>query len=608
MRLELDQNASTAVRLERSAVAGPSGATLSHFDEVLTNGISAAQAGQRAQARILLQYAVELDPKSEAGWLWLASISEYPEELLVFLDRVLALNPDNSRAIEWKMATRQLMAKTFVQRGIDAANEERNAEALSCFDTALSYDEQNQLAWFWKDSLTRQPSAELDASVAEEAAASFEEPFVEETISIPSLYDQAEAALATGDHALALRRVNQAIEEDFESEKAWSLRSHLVDDFEDKRYSLERVVSINPDNQTARAALETLLAMVETTAPNSQVEMEAETEVFTYSPFESIAEPIGDAAEPEPTPTQDLELPAEMLDHNPFTSDESYEMAGDVWSPEAEMADQTDEPGAGSFDETVYADADAYPTIVVPYDEDAEPIYYNAEHVENRPIEPPAVPYEEENNPFLSPASPFATRIEQIENVTEVSASSYLEETAPVQESQEPEVLETSTPSWQDETIDAMHANEPAADTWVVEDTYEEPIEEPGAAGAPTILVVDDSAVVRKLIAGKLEESGYNVISAGSGVEALAVMSNARPDLVLLDIAMPKMDGYQVCEKIRKNDLTRDVPVVMISGKGGYFEEDRGQKAGTSSFISKPFGPETLMKALDTYLPSSASH
>src|SRR4029077_340663 len=117
------------------------------------------------QARILLQYAVEIDPKSEAAWLWLASISEYPEELLIFLDRVLEINSENSRALEWKTATKQLLAKTFVQRGIDAANEERNAEAMSCFDTALSYDPQNQLAWFWKDSLSKQPESDLAESL-----------------------------------------------------------------------------------------------------------------------------------------------------------------------------------------------------------------------------------------------------------------------------------------------------------------------------------------------------------------------------------------------------------------------------------------------------------
>ncbi|MEP7076340.1 MAG: response regulator [Acidobacteriota bacterium] len=596
MRLELDQNASAVAQLERSVVVGSNRPTTSHFDEVLSNGISAAQAGHRAQARILLQYAVEIDARSEAGWLWLASISEYPEELLIFLDRVLEINATNSRALEWKTATKQLLAKTFVQRGIDAANEERNQEAMSCFDTALSYDEQSQLAWFWKDSLSKQAAGEEPVVMAVEADE--EEPTFEpiEFVPEPSKYEQAEAALASGDRQQALSFVNDAINEFPELEDAWALRSHLVNDFDEKRRSLERVVEINPDNATARAALETLLAMVETIAPSAQTDREAETQLFSNSPFDSIAEhvPVVD----EKMPTGDLEFPDAFVQHNPFAESESYEMAGDVWESDSGMETNTEEPNRSqeSFS------ADDYPTIIVPFDEDSEPLYVADEHLSESLIQPPAEFGVNESTGYSEPAEEKVSMPE----VQEVSASNYLEDTYPNSDYQFNTEAEGS--SWQDEPAYAAEPDAGHCDTWVVEDSDAYPVDELVVNTAQTILVVDDSAVVRKLIAGKLEESGYNVLSAGSGVEALAVMSSSRPDLVLLDIAMPKMDGYQVCEKIRKNELTRDIPVVMISGKDGYFDEDRGQKAGTSSFISKPFGPETLMKALDTYLPSPAVH
>jgi len=154
MRLELEQTATSFPPIDKQVSFSPMNGG-SNFEQILSQGISAAQSGNRSQARILLQYAVELDKNSEAGWLWLASISEYPEELLVFLDHVLKINPKNTRAGEWKAATNQLMAKTFVQRGIDASKDGRNDYAMECFDRALSFDEQNQLAWFWKDSLTK---------------------------------------------------------------------------------------------------------------------------------------------------------------------------------------------------------------------------------------------------------------------------------------------------------------------------------------------------------------------------------------------------------------------------------------------------------------------
>jgi twitching motility two-component system response regulator PilG len=116
------------------------------------------------------------------------------------------------------------------------------------------------------------------------------------------------------------------------------------------------------------------------------------------------------------------------------------------------------------------------------------------------------------------------------------------------------------------------------------------------------ILVVDDSATVRKLISGKLEKSGHNVVCASDGVEALERMAEQIPDLVLLDITMPRMDGYEVCKQIRANSACSHVPVVMISGKDGFFDKVRGKMAGTTGYVTKPFGPETLMRALETYL------
>ena len=116
------------------------------------------------------------------------------------------------------------------------------------------------------------------------------------------------------------------------------------------------------------------------------------------------------------------------------------------------------------------------------------------------------------------------------------------------------------------------------------------------------ILVVDDSPTVRKLIAGKLEKCGHEVYCAADGVEAIEQLDIVIPDLVLLDITMPRMDGYQVCKVIRGRESTKDIPVVMISGKDGFFDKVRGRMAGTTGYITKPFGPETLMKAVETYL------
>jgi len=116
------------------------------------------------------------------------------------------------------------------------------------------------------------------------------------------------------------------------------------------------------------------------------------------------------------------------------------------------------------------------------------------------------------------------------------------------------------------------------------------------------VLVVDDSATVRKLVSVKLEKSGHNVICAADGVEGLEKIAESKPDLVFLDITMPRKDGYEVCREIRANPDSKDLPIVMISGKDGFFDKVRGKMAGANGYVTKPFGPDTLMKALETHL------
>ncbi len=117
------------------------------------------------------------------------------------------------------------------------------------------------------------------------------------------------------------------------------------------------------------------------------------------------------------------------------------------------------------------------------------------------------------------------------------------------------------------------------------------------AAGAPraTILIVDDSPTVRKILSLTLEKEGYKVVAANDGVLALAALGSLLPDLIFLDITMPTMDGYEVCRRIRKNPRTASVPVVMLSGKDGFFDKVRGRMAGATEYLTKPFqAPEVL--------------
>src|SRR3982751_5888589 len=129
MRLEFEQAAAN-YQLHESAESSALPKSSESAADIIKRGIVAARAGNRTKARILLKHGVELEPDSEVAWMWLASISEYPEELLVFLDHALLINPENLRAVEWKDATEALLAKTFIKRGIDAAEAGAKESAL----------------------------------------------------------------------------------------------------------------------------------------------------------------------------------------------------------------------------------------------------------------------------------------------------------------------------------------------------------------------------------------------------------------------------------------------------------------------------------------------
>jgi twitching motility two-component system response regulator PilG len=110
-----------------------------------------------------------------------------------------------------------------------------------------------------------------------------------------------------------------------------------------------------------------------------------------------------------------------------------------------------------------------------------------------------------------------------------------------------------------------------------------------------TILTVDDSPTIRKLVSMTMEGQGYRVVAAADGIEALAILKDESPDLILCDVAMPKLDGYQLCKIIKSSTDTKHIPVVMLSGKDGLFDKVRGKMSGCSTYITKPFEPDLLI-------------
>ncbi|MDO8885893.1 response regulator [Candidatus Oleimmundimicrobium sp.] len=119
------------------------------------------------------------------------------------------------------------------------------------------------------------------------------------------------------------------------------------------------------------------------------------------------------------------------------------------------------------------------------------------------------------------------------------------------------------------------------------------------------ILVVDDEVDIVKLITLKLANKGFKVIGAGDGEEALKKVAEEKPDLIILDISMPKMDGWEVCQKLKANPESKDIPIIMLTALGYIAEEFKGLQLGAVKYLKKPFDADTLIKAVYQVLEES---
>ena len=731
----------------------------------LKRGIASAQSGDRDHARIQLTRAAALDPQCEDAWMWLASISEYPEELLAFLNNVLNINPENQRAAEWRIATLGVLAKTFVQRAVAAHNAGSPDLAAQCLEQAIEHDENCDSAWLWKAKLaeTDDQQVELlnrvlsinpqnedakDALVAiqrmrtsaviadaksliesgetddaveilnrvlEKDPDNAEAKEVLETIAatkLKSAVSEAKAAAAAGEISTAVEILNSALDKDPSNADAWMLLSHLSSNMTAKMNCLEKALELDPANAAARANLDFLtLTIVPGSMPVAEVEapaIEEEVAVATAREqvteeseqeevaFESADEPEAmfedEAPVMEPEVATEVEVSAPGFDAEPEAAFEQVaepveftepvaefeapetpaELAVEIAAPEADMTaseeveeEDTDEGATSSVEdilaaanENIDADTDTLESLP-PIDE----IFEQANVAFDRefdttpasPFSAPAVDAAPDAVTETTPPPAVAAMVNGVEcpfcwSMNETQAfecgschsslslsdlESLLSNDRVERESVQQAVTQMEA-EWNlrefDETeltnLGIGHFNlrnygpgirylqeasrlnpnnvilSGQINTLVIrldEMRRQDEARSPMVHGK-TILVVDDSATVRKLISGKLEKSGHAVICAEDGVEGLAKIEENLPDLVLLDITMPRMDGYEVCKQIRANPASRNVPVVMISGKDGFFDKVRGRMAGTTGYITKPFGPETLMKALETYL------
>src|SRR5262249_54807471 len=127
-----------------------------------------------------------------------------------------------------------------------------------------------------------------------------------------------------------------------------------------------------------------------------------------------------------------------------------------------------------------------------------------------------------------------------------------------------------------------------------------------GLSSRKTVMIVDDSPTIRKILGLTLERAGYKVVAEPDGESAIERLIQVVPHLILLDIAMPKIDGYEVCKRIKQDPRTKHVPVVMLSGKGALFDKVKGHMAGASEYLTKPFETPAVLAVVTNYCEQPA--
>jgi twitching motility two-component system response regulator PilG len=120
------------------------------------------------------------------------------------------------------------------------------------------------------------------------------------------------------------------------------------------------------------------------------------------------------------------------------------------------------------------------------------------------------------------------------------------------------------------------------------------------------VMVIDDSKTIRRTAESLLKKAGCDVLTATDGFEALARIVDDEPDVIFVDIMMPRLDGYQTCALIKNNARFRDTPVIMLSSKDGLFDKARGRIVGSEQYLTKPFTKEELLGAIRKHTSRAA--
>ncbi len=387
----------------------------------------------------------------------------------------------------------------------------------------------------------------------------------------PLLTDTA-SAIAAGDRELAQQEIESVMTENTDCPTAWLMRAFTSESMSECETAISRALDLDPNNETAIAGLN------------------------WFHGIQALAEwQIGAARQAEEAARQaELERQAELKRQAEEEAARQAEL-----ERQAELKRQAEEEAARKAE----------------LERQAEEAARQAEL--ERQAEEAARLAELERQAELQRQAEEAARLAELERQAEIQrqAAEAARQAEIERQAQTEQLAESKT----DEELDRLQ-QEVETLAGEVQQEVEMPtaVAESNQSGKPVsgeersssqslILAVDDSPTVRKLVSLTLGANGFEVLTAADGIEALNILSDTLPDLILCDINMPRLGGYKLCKFVKKHERTQSIPVVMLSGKDGVFDKMRGKLSGCDDFISKPFESEELVAKIREHLEVKVS-
>jgi twitching motility two-component system response regulator PilG len=419
-----------------------------------------------------------------------------------------------------------------------------------------------------------------------------------------SALEQGIAAAKSGGRLVARLHLRTAIEASGRDPIAWAWMAWLAETPEEAVASMQRAVAIDPDDDVAWAGLRFVLSLASSPRYGAVTSSSARAD-------DRIAIEVIEAALPTKPLVNSTFVPSAPASVEADPSAPGFALEAAPLLPEVPTGLEIDlepaRPQDAVLEEALDSSADhevvatssedeSRPEIVGEFDIAALSVASPSTHDEPEAVVEPSQQIEHEatvaiegSTPAFEPGTPLT-----VATLPLGASSTALESSSPHTLASLP--VEASTP-----------VSAPASPRTVAAPPVFEPALPRSLPRKPKVLVVDDSPTVCKLVMITLSNRGYHVMSSPDGAEAISELAQSKPDLILMDITMPKLDGYKLCKLVTSHPSTKHIPVVMLSGKDGFFDKTRGKFAGCVDYITKPFDPENLLRVVNEYLPQPES-